>query len=303
MTRSVPVVLYLAPGSRPSPFHEAFVEALSGHGHQHGRSIDLRWMFAAGVEDARKLKSLVAASIKENQPSVIVTASTPLTEAAKAATVEIPIVMTISGSPVETGLVASARRTGTNVTGATSRSHLLSRKQLEVLRKHLPGVNRIAIIWNPNNAAKKLEFEEAMKAGRDLGIQVVNEGGARNLVRRLEVTGDQSDFKDAFKAARDGGAKAVIVFGDPVTVRNREAIVAAGRDGPPAIYESSDFVEAGGLMSYGPDRRQLYRRAAALVARVLDGEKPTNIAVQAAARFKLTIDRRVWKDMARQGLL
>lgn len=278
------------------------MEALEQHGHRHGEGIDLRWVFAAGEEEPQKLRQIVADAVRQNRPNVIVTASTPLTEAARAASQDIPIVMTISGSPVQTGLLASVRRPGSNVTGSTSKSHELSRKQLEALRERVRGLDQVAIIWNPHNPAKKLEFEVALRAGRALRIKIANETAAPNLARRLEVTGDEADFADAFRAARESGAKGVIVFGDPVTVRNREAIAAAGREGPPAIYESSDFVEAGGLMSYGPDRRQLYRQAARLVARVLKGEQPARIAVP-PARFELTINEPLSAEMRSKGLL
>jgi putative tryptophan/tyrosine transport system substrate-binding protein len=303
LTQPSPVVLYLAPGSQRSPFHDAFVEALEGQGFRHGAHIDLRWVFAGGVEDPAKLRQLVADAIRDNAPKVIVTASTPLTEAAKAAAKDIPIVMTISGSPVLTGLVAQAERPGANVTGMTSESHELSRKQLETLRDHVRGLDAVALIWNPNNPAKKLEYDAAVRAGRELGFKIVNEGAAATVARRLEVTGDESDFNDAFRAARASGAKAVIVLGDPVTVRNRAAIAAAGREGPPAMYESSDFVEAGGLMAYGPDRRELYRQAGRLVARVLKGEHPRAIPVHGPARLEFKINEPLATEMRGKGLM
>jgi putative ABC transport system substrate-binding protein len=302
LTQPSSVVLYLAPGSQRSPFHDAFVEALEGQGYRHGSHIDLRWLFAAGVEEADRLKTLVADAIRQNQPSVIVTASTPLTEAAKAATQDIPIVMTISGSPVHTGLLASTERPGGNVTGMTSHSHELSRQQLAELKKRVRNLDAVALIWNPNNPAKRVEYDEAVRAGRDLGIRIVNEGTEAGLSGRLRVENDQADFADAFRAAREAGAQAVIVFGDPVTVRNRATVAAAGREGPPAMYESSDFVEAGGLMAYGPDRRELYRQAAHLVARVLKGEHPRAIPVH-PPRFELAVNEQLAAEMRGKGWL
>ncbi len=303
MTQPSQVVLYLAPGSERSPFHDAFVEALEGQGYRHGAHIDLRWVFARGLEDSEKLRDLVADAIRDNRPNVIVTASTPLTDAARSASSDIPIVMAISGSPVLTGLVAHAERPGANVTGMTSQSHELSHKQLEILRERVRGLDAVALIWNPNNPAKKLEYDEAVRAGRDLRVKIVNEGAAPAMTRRLEVTGDSADFVDAFRAAREAGARAVIVLGDPVTVRNREAIARAGREGPPAMYESSDFVEAGGLMAYGPDRRELYRQAGRLVARVLKGEHPRAIPIHAPAKLELKVNEVLAAEMRRKGML
>src|SRR5207244_1020968 len=131
---------------------------------------------------------------------------------------------------------------------------------------------------------------------------ILNQAADPALARRLEVTDDQANFGDAFRAAREAGAKAVIVLGDPVTVRNRAAITAAGREGPPAMYESSDFVEAGGLMAYGPDRRELYRQAARLVARVLKGEHPRAMPVQ-PPRFELAVNEQLAAEMRGKGWL
>jgi len=301
LTEATSVVLYLAPGSQRSPFHDAFVETLERQGFRHGSSVDLRWIFARGEEDPGKLNQLVGDAVRQTQPRVIVTASTPLTEAAKAAAPETPIVMTIAGSPVHTGLVSDIKQPGGNVTGATSQSHDLSHKQIEELRKQVRNLAAVAIIWNPNNPAKRIEYDEAVRAARELQVKVLNEADAA-LKPRLEVRSDGADFGDAFRAARDGGANGVLVFGDPLTVRNREAIAAAGRDGPPAIYESSDFVDAGGFMAYGPDRRQLYREAAQIVARVLKGEHPRGIPVH-APRFELKINQALGADFRSKGLL
>src|SRR5205085_6841695 len=250
----------------------------------------LRWIFAGGVEDSTRLRNLVSEAVREHRPRAIVTASTPLTEAARATAGDIPIVMAMSGSPVQMGLVARPDRPGGNVTGISSQSHELSRKRLEALRDQVQGLDAVALMWNPNNPARKLEYDETARAGRELGIRILNQAADPALARRLEVTDDQANFGDAFRAAREGGAKAVIVLGDPVTVRNREAIADAGREGPPAMYESSDFVEAGGLMAYGPDRRELYREAGRLVARVLKGEHPRAIPIHQSAAAELRIN-------------
>jgi putative ABC transport system substrate-binding protein len=187
--------------------------------------------------------------------AIVVEGHTPAIKAAKNATATIPIVMAVSGDPVRTGLVASLARPGGNVTGLSLQSPDLAAKRLELLKAVVPRLARVAILWNPANPPKVLEWQETQLAARTLGLRLES----------LEVRGP-TDFEAAFKVVTRHGADGLIAFSDGLINTHRTQIIEfAARSRLPAMYAYSHFVEAGGLVAYGPNFTDMFRRAAIYV--------------------------------------
>jgi len=219
-----------------------------------------------------------AAEFVRLKVDVIVTAGLG-TIAAKQATSVVPIVFVLSSDPVGSGLVASLARPDGNVTGLSNQVPDLVGKRLELLREIFPDVRRLAIIGNVEYAATVLEMGEAQAAGRTLGLEVV-----RSEIRRAE------DIALAFEALK-GGADALYVVGDLLVITHRARIHTLAMGARlPAIYNAKEYVEAGGLMSYGPNYPDLYRRAAEYVDKILRGAKPGDIPVEQPTKFDLVIN-------------
>ncbi len=269
---------YLAGGSPPrSPFQESFVQALAELGYVEGQNLNLEFRYAEGQDD--RLPAL-AADLVAAAADVIVGASTPAVLAAKQATRTTPIVMAAVADPVASGLVVSLARPGTNVTGPTLQANDLAGKRLELLRDVVPGVARVAMLWNPSNPAKRRDLEETQAAAQTLGIELVS-----------VETRTASDVRAAGEALADEAVDGLVVAGDPLTVGLRAEIAEiAARGHIPAVYETPDFVEAGGLMGYGPNRFDVYRRAAVYVDKILKGANPENLPVEHPTRYELVVN-------------
>jgi putative tryptophan/tyrosine transport system substrate-binding protein len=210
---------------------------------------------------------------------VIVTAGTAAVVAAKQATSVIPIIFALGGDPVGTGLVASLARPGGNVTSLTQQSTDLAGKRVELLREVVPGLGRLATMANIGNPLAVLEMREVHAAARTLGLEV-----ATSEIRRAE------DIAPAFDALK-GRADALYVVADPLVTSNRIRIntLALGAR-LPTMHGQNDNVEAGGLMSYGANFPDLYRRAADYVDKILRGTKPADIPVEQPTKFDLAIN-------------
>ena len=221
----------------------------------------------------------IAAEFVRLKVDVIVTSGTPQVLAAKQATSVIPIVFATAGDPVGTGLVTSLARPGGNVTGLSNQMLDLAGKQLELLRELIPNLRRLAIIANVDNPAVVLDIGEAQAAARMLGLEVVIPE-----IRRAE------DIAPAFKAL-EGRVQALYVSPDALVITNRARIhtLAMGMR-LPTMYASRDYVEAGGLMSYGPNYPNQFRRAAEYVDKILRGAKPGDIPVEQPTKFELVIN-------------
>jgi putative ABC transport system substrate-binding protein len=211
---------------------------------------------------------------------VIVTRGTPAALAAKQATRTIPIVMASSGDPVAEGIVASLARPGGNVTGL----HIigppeLGGKRLQLLKEAVPGSSRIGILWNPD-LYTPLIVRDTERAARAMGVQLLS----------LEVQRSEP-FEQVFETALFGQVDALIAVEDSLTFYLRARIVDfAAMSRMPAIYGLREFVDAGGLMSYGTDRRDLYRRCATYLHRILTGASPADLPVEPPLRFELAIN-------------
>ncbi|MGH7774911.1 MAG: ABC transporter substrate-binding protein [Candidatus Binatia bacterium] len=279
----VPRVGFLS-GGMQGPLHEAFREGLRGLGYIEGRNVAIEHRFAQGKED--RLHEL-AAELVRLKVDVIVTLSTLDALAAQQATRTIPIVMMISSDPVGTGLVASLARPGENITGLTTLSPELSGKRLELLKEAVRRLSRVAVLWNAANPDKALEFEQIQVAARSLGLQL----------QSLQVRG-ASDFQGAFRAATAKGAGALLALTDTLTITHQSQIAdLAAKSRLPTIHEQREFVEAGGLMAYGPNHSDLSRRSAFYVDKILKGAKPSDLPVEQPMRFELVINLKTAKKI------
>ena len=263
---------------------EAFRQGLRELGYVEGHNIAL--VIRSPERGPEQLPDL-AADLVRLKVDVIVTAATPAIQAAQRATRTIPIVMAVSADPVETGLVSSLARPGGNTTGLSLLSPELSGKRLELLKAVVPRVSRIAVLFNPTNPASAIQMREAEVAARALGAQL----------QRLDVRGPD-DFAKAFQAATRGQAGALLVLDDPLPFSYRTQIVAlASKSRLPAMYGLTGFAEAGGLMSYGANNVDMFRRAAVYVDKILKGAKPADLPVEQPTRFELVVNLKTAKTL------
>jgi putative tryptophan/tyrosine transport system substrate-binding protein len=274
----------LQPGSPPEPLLEAQRESLRELGYVEGRDIvfDIRW--AEG--NSERLNSL-AAELVAAKVDLIVTFSTPAAIAARRATATIPIVFTGVGDPVGVGVVSSLARPGGNVTGMSTLATELSGKRLEILREIVPDLSPLAMLWNDRNPSMVIRARESQDAANKLGV-TIKSLGVHELV----------DFDAAFAAIRNGRFSALFTLADPFTREHRKRITdLAAQLRLPAIYEIREFVDAGGLISYGPNLRTIHRRSAIYIDRILKGAKPADLPVELPTTFELIVNMKTAKAL------
>jgi putative tryptophan/tyrosine transport system substrate-binding protein len=281
----MPTIGFLGPNTLSLDSHRigAFVQRLRELGWIEGRNVAIEYRWGEGrIERLAE----IAAEFVRLKVDVIVTSGTQQVVAAKQATSVIPIVFAAAGDPVGTGLVASLARPGGNVTGLSLLGTDLAAKRLELLREVVPGLRRLAIMANSAQRAPAVEMREVQATARTLGLEVVT-----SELRRPE------DIAPAFEALT-GRAEALYVCNDPLVTTNRISIntLALGVR-LPGMYNVREFVDAGGLMSYGPNFLDLYRRTADLVDKILRGAKPADIPVEQPTRFELVINLRTAKAL------
>jgi putative ABC transport system substrate-binding protein len=276
----VPRVGYLFsfPPTTGRHYWEACRHGLRDLGWVEGRTIALEPRWAEGHHD--RLPAL-AADLVRSGVDVIVSAATPASQAARAATTSIPIVIVAVADPVKAGLVASFAQPGGNVTGLSLLTPELSGRRLQLLASVLRDTARVAILANPDNASHLVFREETQVAADRMGIQLQHLD-ARNA----------DEIEQVFRGPA-GGAGGLIVFDDPVIWSHRNRIVALAAQRRLAVmYGYREFVDGGGLMSYGPDRIDLYRRTASYVDRILRGARPQALPVEQPTKFELVINLR-----------
>jgi putative ABC transport system substrate-binding protein len=263
---------------------EACRQGLRELGYAEGQNIVLEPRWAEGRHE--RLPAL-AADLVGLKVDVIVAAATPAGLAAKAATSTIPIVIVAVGAPIKAGLVANLARPGGNVTGLSLLTPELSGKRLELLMDMLPKLSRVAVLMNPDNPVSAVFLEDTQVAARSVAIDV----------QRLDAH-NPAEIERAFGAALGAQASALIVFDDPVLWSYRPRIVAlAATQRIAVMYGLRDFVDDGGLMSYGPNRPDQYRRTAVYVDKILKGAKPADLPVEQPTRFDLVINLKTAKAL------
>jgi len=267
-----------------SPALAAFLDALRELGWIEGKTFAFERRYAENRPE--RLPELAAELVQLNV-DVIVGVATLAPLAAKRATTTIPIIMTNAGDPLGTGLVDSLARPGGNVTGMSLMAPDLGGKRLELLKELLPGLARVAVLWNAANPYSARVFKQVQAAGGTLGIEV----------QSLEMR-NPDDYDGAFEVARKQRPDAMITVEDPLTYtyRKRIADFAAGQQ-LPSLSGLSEFAVAGGLMSYGANNADLFRRAAGYVDKILKGAKPADLPVQQPTEFELVINLKTAKAL------
>jgi len=284
--RKVPRVGFLSAVSANSvPARlEGFRLGLRELGWVEGQSVTIDYRWAEGRGD--RLPGLAEELVRLNV-DLIVTHGAAATLAARRATATIPIVFASADDAVTSGLVASLARPGGNVTGLTIISPELSGKRLELLREVVPSLKRLAVLRNPTNPVTLLELKATQAAAQSLGLQI----------QSLEVA-DPDGFAGPFSAMTREQAGALIVLSDAMFVGRHAQIVGyAAKSRLPAIYSAREFADAGGLMSYGPNVADLWRRSAAFVDKILKGAKPADLPVEQPTKFELVINLKTAKQI------
>jgi ABC-type uncharacterized transport system substrate-binding protein len=280
---AMPVIGFMHPlggNDRPNLL-EAFRRGLSEAGYVEGQNVAIEYRFAENRLD--RLPTLAAELVARRPAVIAATGGGNSILAAKAATTTIPIVFTTAGDPVQQGYVASLNRPGGNVTGINWFGSQLVAKGLGLLLELVPNTVVIALMANPKLPETVRMLSDAQEAARMLGRQFL-----------MINAGDASAIDAAFGTLRQHGASALLVAGDPLYSGRRQQIVAlAARNAIPAMYFNREFVADGGLMSYGNDIADAYRRAGLYAARILKGEKPADLPVDQATRFELVINLKV----------
>jgi putative ABC transport system substrate-binding protein len=256
----------------------AFEDALRDLGYVEGRNVVFERRFAHG--DAQRLPELAAELVKL-APDVIVTGANPVIAAVRRATTTIPVVMGISRDPVGAGFVASNARPGGNVTGLASdpMPDVLG-KDLEVFKEILPRARRVALLWNPVPPGADTYRRVAENAARRLGV----------TMQVVEVR-ERNDLEAVFEAMVQERADGVWVLPDPLTFTARRQVVALSmKHRLPSVFWQREYVDIGGLVSYGSSVTTAFRRAAWYVDRILKGAKPGDLAVEQAAKFELVVN-------------
>jgi putative tryptophan/tyrosine transport system substrate-binding protein len=271
-------------GSPPDPFLEALRQGLRDLGYVEGKNVLIEYRYAEGKSD--RLPNL-AAELVRIKCDVIVTADTPPIRAVKNATREIPIVMAVVADPVAAGLVASLARPGANITGLSNLAPELDGKRLELLKEALPIVTRVAWVWDPGNPALVIRLKGMQAAAQALGLKL----------QALEVR-NPAELESAFEAAIRERAGALLVPAVMASSYQRQIVDFAEKRRLPLIHDTREFVEqAGGLMSYGPDFSDLWRRAATYVDKILKGAKPADLPVEQPKKFELVINLKTAKQL------
>jgi putative ABC transport system substrate-binding protein len=270
-------LLEMTPAASNAANFDAFRKGLRELGYVEGQNLVLDYRSADGRPE--RFPQLAAALVRLNV-DLIVTRGTPAVMAAKNATETIPVVMAASGEPVGTGVVAGLARPGGNVTGLSALNTELVAKRLELMRETVAGVRRIAFLQNMGNPVAPSQWEEFKTAAPSLSLEA----------QLLDVRKPE-DIVRVFHTAIVGRTDAILVGNDSVTLTNRRQVVElAAKHRLPAMYNNKEFIDAGGLMSYGVSYPDLYRRAAAFVDKIFKGAKPANLPVEQPTKFELSIN-------------
>jgi putative ABC transport system substrate-binding protein len=266
-------------------YDAAFRKGLNELGYVEGRNIHVEYRFAGG--SVERLAEM-AAELVRLKVDLIVAGSTQSIEAARRATQTIPIVFPVTFDPVESGFVASLARPGGNLTGLSTVNPDAAAKRVELIKEVLPQMARLAVLRNPTNSGSRFPLNET-------------EGGAKRLRIRLQILEARTpnDLEPAIQAATKEHADALIVFADALFFAERRRLGELGvQSRLPTMFDDVQSVEAGGLISYGANLSDLFRRSAAYVDRILKGAKPADLPVEQPTKFELVINLKTAKQIA-----
>jgi len=263
---------------------EAFRQGLHELGYREGKNIDIQYRYGEGQPE--RLPAL-ATKLVRNKTDVIVTGGPFSTRAVRGATNEIPIVMAFDNDPIGNGLVTSLARPGGNVTGLSTQYPEISGKQLELLKETVPRLTRVVVLGNLNEPGNSQALKETQRAASLFGIKL----------QYFDVR-EPDDIETAFKAAVKERMDAALVLAGAVFFSERPRMAAlAAKNRLPAVYQASEYVDAGGLMTYGVSINDLFRRAATYVDKILKGAKPADLPIEQATKFELVINLKAAKQI------
>ena len=277
-------VLAAPPRSFFSTRFSAFLQGFREVGYVEGKNVTIEYRYAEG--DLDRLPHL-AAELVQLKVDVILTAGEAGAQAAKNATSTIPIVFAVTEEAVASGLVSSLSRPGGNLTGLTVLAADLGGKRLELVKDSVPKVARVAFLWPSGGPRGNMPLTEMETAAKALGLKL----------QSLPVRG-LDDFEPAFQAAKRDGAQALVTTPSPVmNTQLIRVLDFVAKNRLPAIYAAPEFVDAGGLMYYGPSYLELFRRAATYVDKILKGAKPADLPVEQPTKFELIINLKTAKQI------
>ena len=282
-TRVARVGILSTGNPRSAVIYQAFEQRLRELGYAEGQNLVIEFRNAEGKTD--RLPGLAAELVRLNM-DVVVVATDPATRAVKEASAKTPIVMvSVNYDPVELGYIASLARPGGNITGVLFLHRELTGKRFELFKEMLPTVARVAVLSDPL-AAEQLAAVEAANRSMGLKLQVI------------ELQNPSYDFESAFRVARRSNAEALLVLTTPVIFRERSKIAQlALKNRLPTSFAHREHVDAGGLMSYGPNFGDMWRHAAVYVDKILKGAKPADLPVEQATKFELIINLKTAKAL------
>ena len=281
--KKIPRIGYLK-GTQPDSRDDAFRQGLRALGYIEGQTIHIEWRFAQGKaeQSARYAAELVRLNV-----DVIVSTGPNDTRAAKAATSTIPIVMAQDSDPVGSGFVASLAHPGGNITGLSNQNSEIAGKRLELLKEIRPKLTRVAVLVTPTEPGASQTVKELELSAKALKLQL----------QIIEV-GSPKDIESAFRSVSKTQPEALLVLAGAVFVVKRTEIMQfAAKSLLPAIYVRGEYVDAGGLMSYGPNANDLWRRAATYVDKILKGAKPADLPVEQPVKFDLVVNLKAAKQL------
>jgi len=265
---------------------EAFRQGLRELGYVEGKNIDIEWRSAEGNTD--RLSEL-AAELVRLKVDVFVSPGPTVTRAVKEATSTIPIVMAQDTDPVGSGFIASLARPGGNITGLATLAPEVGGKQMEIMKEISPKISRVAVLGNSINPGDAQALRETVLAAGSIEV----------YLRYLDIL-NPKDIEPAFRAAAKGRADALLVFGNPILNRpntRKQIIDLAIKQRLPTMYTRPEFIEAGGLMYYGTNYNDLFRRAATYVDKILKGAKPADLPVEQPSKFEFIVNLKAAKQI------
>ena len=270
--------------SNPDVYYDAFVQGMRELGYVEGKNLVIEWL---GAEEKYDRLPALAAELVGRKPDVLVTAGTPATRALQLATRVIPVVAVANIDPVGSGFAESLSRPGGNITGMSQLTVGVSSKHLELLTRMVPGVSRVALLLNPDNAANASIAVTVQAAAQSAGLRLL-----RVEARSLE------EIERGFVTMKRERSEAVIVASDGMFVgRRRQIADLLTKNRLPSIFPFPEDVEAGALMSYGVNLAEIYRRGAAYVDKIFKGAKPGDLPIEQASKFELVINMKTAKAL------
>jgi putative tryptophan/tyrosine transport system substrate-binding protein len=276
--KSLPRIGFISSIAGDSPMFNAFRSGLSDLGYLEGKNILIEHRYAEGRLD--RMPTFVHEFVQQ-KVDVIVAANNVAIRTAQKATKTIPIVILTSIDPVDAGYVESFARPGGNITGFTHLSRDLSAKRVELLKELLPRLSRVGILWDVDGPGPAVAFKEYEAAARAFKLEL----------RSLEIRGPNPDFAGAFQAAKTARLEALLVVANPLMGQHaKQVFELAIRNRLPSMTEGTRYVQADGLISYGTNLADLYRRAAGYVVEILKGAQPGDLPVKLAEKFELFIN-------------